>query len=49
MQKLYEVMKRWGLTISTTKTKMMAEGSREAEECPLSVNGEEVEVGSRGI
>ena len=44
MQKLYEVMKRWGLTISITKTKMMAVGSREAQECRLSANGEEVEV-----
>ena len=42
MQKLSEITRQWGLTISTSKTKTMVIGGREADQnMVLSVNGDQ--------
>ena len=44
MHKLSDITRQWGLTISTSKTKTMIIGGREADQIMvLSINGDQVE------
>ena len=48
MQKLSDITRQWGLTISTSKTKTMVIGDREANQIVvLSINGDQVEEVSK--